>query len=790
MSGVGLVIGSHLRAHWKGLAGLALIVGVAGAPVLTAAAGARRTATAVDRYTHAALARDVRLEVNDPSVSEAVSSEVEALDQVVASGRLDMYPISPRNIADNADGFFMIVASPDGGWGRRVDRGLLLRGRFADPTAPLEVVLNERMWRTTGLGVGDRLEVSTLTNADLRSMLGLSQNEAFSGFNGPVLSLLVAGVVRLPDDLAGDDTLIAVGTPAFVAAHRDAVAGFPGGLAARLARGSRDLPAVQAVVSRLAPAEAEVRLLAAEDEFYRSAQATTKVLSNALWLFVLVAGGAGAVAVGGAMSRHLSAEVRPNPTLRALGLGSRERTIASGVPSLLAVAAGAGLAVGGSIAASPLMPLGLARRAEPSPGIDVDPLVAVVSVAVIVMAAATWLLVLSRRLGQVGVPVTGARPQPSRFAAVGWRLGPAARLGLAQGLERGAGLGAVPVRAALAASLLAVAGVAATSTVVRSMDALVEDPRRYGWAWSARMGVPDELDGLAREPGLAFGLLHNQAVELRGLHMTGYALEAIRGEMAPVLRDGSVPVAADEIALGAKTARELGVRVGDAVDAVTREGATVTLRVVGTVVLPPVDHPDPGQGALFTAEGLRRVERSDGVTALVVRYPDGADPLRYEELLRTSHGLELNAESYPHVPGNLINLERARGIVVVLGAFFVVLGAFSVGHALVVAARRRRQEIAVLQALGLVRRQVRALFAWHAAATAVLGVAIGLPVGIVAGRAIWQLMIGDFGLIDHPTLHTAALVAVVPASLLVAVALGWLPGRRAARLRASALRTE
>src|SRR5205085_2566601 len=39
-----------IRRHWRGLFAVALLVGIAGAAVLTAAAGARRTATALDRF--------------------------------------------------------------------------------------------------------------------------------------------------------------------------------------------------------------------------------------------------------------------------------------------------------------------------------------------------------------------------------------------------------------------------------------------------------------------------------------------------------------------------------------------------------------------------------------------------------------------------------------------------------------------------------------------------------------------------------------------------------------------
>ena len=59
-----------LRRHWRGLVAVALLVGIAGAAVLTAAAGARRTSTALDRFREFSRSADVMLDVGTPPASQ------------------------------------------------------------------------------------------------------------------------------------------------------------------------------------------------------------------------------------------------------------------------------------------------------------------------------------------------------------------------------------------------------------------------------------------------------------------------------------------------------------------------------------------------------------------------------------------------------------------------------------------------------------------------------------------------------------------------------------------------
>ena len=126
-----------------------------------------------------------------------------------------------------------------------------------------------------------------------------------------------------------------------------------------------------------------------------------------------------------------------------------------------------------------------------------------------------------------------------------------------------------------------------------------------------------------------------------------------------------------------------------------------------------------------------------------------------------------------------------------LSAFLAVLAVGAVGHALSIAVRRRRHELAVLRALGLTRRQSRLVIGTQATLLAVIGLAFGIPLGIALGRILWHAAANMTPLAYHPPLALLALLLIAPVALLAANLLAAWPARRAARLHAGQiLRTE
>jgi predicted permease len=115
-------------------------------------------------------------------------------------------------------------------------------------------------------------------------------------------------------------------------------------------------------------------------------------------------------------------------------------------------------------------------------------------------------------------------------------------------------------------------------------------------------------------------------------------------------------------------------------------------------------------------------------------------------------------------------------LLVIFGGFAVVLACIGLHGVTSYAVARRTSEIGIRMALGAERSQVLWLILRQVLVLAVAGVALGLPIAIAAGPAIGSMLYG-LAPRDLTTMAGAAIVL-----LTVALAAGWLPARRAARM--------
>jgi ABC-type lipoprotein release transport system permease subunit len=140
---------------------------------------------------------------------------------------------------------------------------------------------------------------------------------------------------------------------------------------------------------------------------------------------------------------------------------------------------------------------------------------------------------------------------------------------------------------------------------------------------------------------------------------------------------------------------------------------------------------------------------------------------------------------------DLADLRRVSNVPVVLAGILATMAAAMLIHTLLTSIRRRRRDLAILKTLGFVRRQVGTAVAWQSSTLAAISLVVGIPVGVVAGRWAWRLFTDQLGVVPSPVVPTAALILLIPATVLLAVAASVVPGRIAARMKpASVLRTE
>jgi ABC-type antimicrobial peptide transport system permease subunit len=136
-------------------------------------------------------------------------------------------------------------------------------------------------------------------------------------------------------------------------------------------------------------------------------------------------------------------------------------------------------------------------------------------------------------------------------------------------------------------------------------------------------------------------------------------------------------------------------------------------------------------------------------------------------------------------PADLVNFGTAVNFPLLLGVILAALGAGTFAHLLVVTVARRRRDFGLLKALGFVRAQLVATVSWQATTIALVAVAVGVPVGVAAGRIIWHTFAFNLGAVPREVVPAWTVVALGAGVILGANLLALAPALTAMRLRPS-----
>lgn len=788
----------ELRRRWRHLVLVAVLVAVVVGTVLTAVAGARRASTSVDRYVAAMQPPDVAVFGADPETLD----EVAALPHVETSARVDLAAIVPSERP--SDEFYPMMVSLDGQVPYRLLRPKVVAGRLPDPGEALEVALGERAARRLGKGVGDALPMAGYTP---EGVLAEFQGEGEGGLpapDGPAFDLEVVGIVRDVGDLIGreSDLTITFLTPAFRARYPRHVIGELGAGAFVVLD---DPGSLNAFAEAAEPLGVDVDTGFVPTAARGQANPTVEAIAVALYVFSAVAAVAGAVAIAQALGRGLHPAAADLGTLHALGLTRAGRWAGTFLPRAAALVVGL---VGGvllAIAASPTMPVGLARRAEPDPGIDVD----VLALALGGGAALVSLTGLAAAVTAAAARgVRPARPRtPSRLARMAAEAGagPATSVGLSFA-SAARSPSASASRAALGGVVFGVTGIVAAAVFASSVDRLVASPDLYGWGWDANLAgadlshLPDDavdVDRVLADDDLTAvaEVLFQVPARVDGEPTHLQVVDDLKGRVGTVMVRGRPPAGPGEVALAGQTAAAVDRGVGDVVTVDLGHGPE-ELTVTGVVALPvSTDGGASSRGGLLSAaaathlgfEGCESDPTCYRNLAVVVR--GGADPANV--LARhTSEAARVTAD-LPQPPGEVERLTAVERLPWFLAGVLALLATFAVVHAATSLVRRRRHDLAVLRVLGFTARQVRAAVATQVAALTVLGATVGAVLGVVVGRVAWRTIVDGIPLPYAPAVPIGAVVLVAIATLALAEVAAARPGRAAARLRtADVLRSE
>lgn len=780
---------------------LTLLCALVTTVVLGAVAGARRTTTAFDRFLESGRASHVDLQMMSPGMDgrsdldlgngttadDVIATlrerpEVEGIDKTVA------LMMGPKDVD-----FYTFASFA----GFPVDRRRVVNGRL--PRAVDEIALNRRAAAETKKQIGDIVDLEGRSQDQGRRLIMEGDPSAvMEPPAGPRVALRVVGVVEGPEDigqidLAGPSGIV---TPEFYARHRDATAQFGPGAAIRLRNGFDDLPAIQAEVRRLV-GDSEIVTVEDNREELASVNDALDVQALALYLFAAVAAATGLVALGTACVRQLATSAADTSILGALGVTRRQR--AAAIAGIAAPVVGAGVVTGvaGAVAASPLLPIGLAGRAEPDPGVAFDTVALLVGAAALAVIMAVIVGIVAwraSRLLPVGDRIDATRQRPTLVTRwiSGAGVGAVGATGLRLAFEPGPSSRRAPTRAALTAAVFATAAVVAVLVFGASTDNVVAKPELSGFPWDGVAGTGTDLGpaeemaaGLEADPdidGITIGILTDASVGRKTTQLVG--TRSVKGNAGLTLVDGRAPAAPDEVAIGPTTRDRLPRDSRGQVELVTESGSR-RYRVVGTALFPVINYTEYDNGVWLTYEGLEGLRTSTPNSGVLLRLRPGADTAEKRAALQ-----EVGFDFSPGAPADVRNLDEAEGFPVALAVFLGVLGLITVGHALAASPRRRRHELAILRALGFVRRQVAWTLSVQGTAVVAVGLLLGLPLGLAAGRTVWNLAAEAFSVVPRPVVPLTVLL-VIPAALVLANLLALAPARRAAAVRpAEVLRTE
>lgn len=789
-------LGYRFRASWRGRSRSWLtrgvLFGIAAAVVLATLLTAQRTESAADRFDATHHAFDVYIP-NDrhPGIARFDPAEVAALPNVIdtaVAGVVYLY-IGSGEVA---------LATEDDRIGTEVNAFEIVDGRRADPDRPEEAVIGMAVADRYDLQVGDTIPLFDPT-AVAPPPVPPSLEQAVARVREvlPDLRITVVGIEASPNELPPQPagSIRANGSIHLTPALDEVAITSGRAIEVRLRHGAGDVPAFLDDLRELGGGKAlnvsTGRELSAETD------RSLHVQAQALRLLSAMAVMAALVILGPLVSRATLAEGGDLGVLAALGSTRRGRAAMAVAPSLVVGLTAAPIAAGGALALTALGPFGLARTIEPDPGVWFDTrmvLLGALAVALVVPMLALPAAARSARRGLRGIGIrrneVGA-PRVSRVAAAAATLGaaPPVALGGRLALETAGDDDAVPVRSTLLAVTMSVLVATAAVTFGASLHHLLQDERSYGVVWTAYLTNFGDGPVLARHAAVlrddpdveayATGRLDIPAT-IGAQRTSLFALDAGKGDALPPIVAGRLPAGPDEMAIGTRTGRELHVGVDDTVQVALEGHAPTTLRVVGVAVLA-----SPGTGHLGEG-GLVHLD-SD-----VFRGTDGDSFVGQDVMVRLRPGASFDAVAQKFdqfapatvgfdVPADIENIGQVDHFPPAIAALLSAVALASLGNTLVSAIRRRRRDFALLKTFGFVGRQVRTTVLVQATTLVVIGLAGGVPLGIVLGRWTWQLLARQIGVVPVPVTPGPILVLLVPAALLLGALVALLPARTAAR---------
>jgi putative ABC transport system permease protein len=379
---------------------------------------------------------------------------------------------------------------------------------------------------------------------------------------------------------------------------------------------------------------------------------------------------------------------------------------------------------------------------------------------------------LGRLAGAPFVPVARLEERLARGALVRERSRTALTVGaLMIGLALIVAIGGVALNARLAATVWLASVVPGDAVVTSIRPVGLDEP------------IVDDLravDGVQRVTPVATFAVAHRGIRLDAAAVAGADLLA-DGRL--IADEGDLPAAlaaldsGGSVILPRSLADRLGLVTGDAMDVAGVDGSSVEL-VVGAVV----ERTLPGRVGESVLVGWPDAQAAFGVVgadAFGVRYKPGRRAEAEATLTTVARAVALELSPIERVQGAVADaLGRVFGLFDALALVAVIVAALGIANTLSMDVLERVREIGVLRATGMTRRQVARMVVVEAGVLGVVGSALGIVTGLLAGTFMVVLAGGGVPL----AIPWTAMALAAALGIGVAMLAGYYPARIASRL--------
>jgi putative ABC transport system permease protein len=233
---------------------------------------------------------------------------------------------------------------------------------------------------------------------------------------------------------------------------------------------------------------------------------------------------------------------------------------------------------------------------------------------------------------------------------------------------------------------------------------------------------------------------------------------------------------ADEAVVSEKFSEDRDLAVGDELSILTPSGTTVQRTIAGVYDPPRLD-PLLGEVLLSTTSFDAAFPGAKDAFTLVAAPEASATSI--------AAGLSAFPDATVQTRGEFVDQRIEEfttflNLLYILLTLSVIVSLFGMVNTLVLSVFERTREIGMLRAVGMTRRQLRRMIRHESVITALIGAALGLPLGIGISALVTQAM-GDWGV--ELAIPTGTLAVFVIVAIVAGIVSATVPARRAARLQ-------